>query len=104
MALLRSVAERDHPLGAMADVVTRLLHRLRGDSGQIGVRRLRQSIHLQERKQTEKQLADNRESEVALRQLDNQRISVVRRVSEIRQRVFVSTASFGHSGPLEQEC
>ena len=37
VALGRTVAELDHPVGAVANVILRLLHRLRGDPGEIGI-------------------------------------------------------------------
>ncbi len=46
MALVRAVAERDHPLRAVAHVVARLLDRLGGDAGELGVARSRQSASI----------------------------------------------------------
>ena len=88
---------------AVAHVIARLLHRLRGDAGQLGVRRFCRALHLQQREHAEEELPNDREAEIALRQLDHQRVPEVDRVAEIRERVLVATLPFHLAGELEQQ-
>src|SRR2546423_6901534 len=98
MALLRPVAELEHPLRTVAHVIPGFLERLRCDRGDLGVRALPQRVQQHDREDVEQELASDGVGEVALRQLDELAVAKVHSLAEIRERVLVAPLPFYVAG------
>src|SRR4051812_23734989 len=103
VALLGSVAELDHPVSAVADVVLHFLHGFAGDPRKLGVRGLPQGVELEIREDTEQELPRYREREVAPWQLDEERIAIVHGFPEIRESILIPIVYFGLSSKREEK-
>src|SRR5206468_11966917 len=101
VALGGAASELQHPVRAVTDVIPKLLHGLRGDTGDVGVSAALQRLRLKERKNAKKQLPNDRDSEIPPGDHDEKCVTVVDRVSKIRERVGIS--SFALDGPSAAE-
>jgi hypothetical protein len=94
VALLGSVAQPEHPLGRVVDVVGDLLDGLRRDTGERLVRRALQRVVQQMLVRREVQQARDGDGEVAIRPFADQQVREVPLVAVVREIVLGPSAAF----------
>src|SRR5688500_1539670 len=87
VTLLRAVAELDHPLGAVPDMVSLLLHRLGGKLGDSDVAALLQGVHQVHAECVEEKLPRDREREITARELDELNVAELNLLAKKRELV-----------------
>jgi hypothetical protein len=103
MALHYPVAELQDPVAAVSGVVSRLLVRFRGDSGEISVLRRLQALEMQNLEDRDQELARHREREISARKLHDQCVPELDGFAEVGQRVGGPPLPFDLASQLQQK-
>src|SRR4051794_35794016 len=84
-------------------MIPELLHGFRGDAGELLIAAPLQGLGLEQREDAEEELPDDGDGEVALRQLDEQRVSELHGIAQIRECIGVAPLSLDLCRKPEQE-
>jgi hypothetical protein len=103
MRLLGAVAEPHGPVGCVLQVVARLLQTLACDRPELRVGRPGQRRPKRSLERREQEVAQDRPSEVAVRQLDDREVAELGLVAQERELVLVAPPAFQSAGMREQQ-
>src|SRR4029077_3235838 len=102
MTLLRTVAQPEDPVAAVAHVIASLLVRLGRDSGELGVGRPSEPVQQQHAPDVEEELPHDGAAEVAVGELDQLDVAVGDAVAEVGEGILVAPLPLYLAGQPEE--
>ena len=102
MTLFSAVAETHDPAGAEAEVIARLLERLRRELRELRLAGVLQALEQLELPRIDQELAHDRLPEIAVRLLDQAQVQEVLRIAQESEIVFAAPAAFQLRGIRQQ--